>query len=123
MYAANVYVAALITQEIALRCLLPVFLYGQPYLWCSWSLFNLFFLVNSTMWTTDTDGRCSLTLWRSGSPSPRLCPMQMCILSSLFADNLTTFRDRLCNLDGSLRGVVQAQNIVACLGKPSGKWL
>ena len=53
-------------------------------------------------------------------PSPRLCLMQMCIPSSQFADSLTTFRDRLCKPDGSLRGVVQARSIVACLGKPSG---
>ena len=64
MHVANVSVAALITQEIALRWVLPVFLYGETYLWCSLSLFHVFFLVNSTMWTIDTDGKSSLTLWR-----------------------------------------------------------
>ena len=39
VYVANVSVAALITQEIALRCFRPVVFYGETYLWCSWSLF------------------------------------------------------------------------------------
>ena len=42
----NVSVAAFLTQEIALRCILPVFLNGETYLWYSWSLFNFHPLAN-----------------------------------------------------------------------------